>query len=189
MRSRWWFFVLWKDCSHYITTNLTTQNVENYFFIFLDDIRLDRVKSRRGRSMRTKKPFWNFSRKTSVANKRERRQSKLKNASKKLKIWRKQINRAKLVFDQNKIRTHLISCLTQLQCSNFPSNIDTNWKKRKNRPSWKKIYFAFAGGGGAVWQRNYPVYAVFWMVSFPMLRKADNKVPQETRLSVQVQSM
>ena len=166
---------------------LTTQNVENYCFIFLDDITLDRVKSRRGRPKRTKKPFWNFSKKTSVANKKERRQRKLKNASKKLKIWRKQINPAKLVFDQNKIKTHLISCLTQQQCSNFPSNIDTNWKKKKADHLERKYILRLQGG--AVWQRNYPMYAVFWMESFPMLRKADNKVPQETLLPVQVQSM
>ena len=43
--------------------------------IRLYDIRLDRVKSRRGRPKGTKKPFWNFSKKTSVANKKERRQS------------------------------------------------------------------------------------------------------------------
>ena len=46
--------------------------------IHLDDIRLDRVKSRRGRPKGTKTPFWNFSKKTSVANKKERRQRKLK---------------------------------------------------------------------------------------------------------------
>ena len=49
--------------------------------IHLDDIRLDRVKSRRGRPKRTKntkKPFWNFSKKTSVVNEIERRQRKLK---------------------------------------------------------------------------------------------------------------
>ena len=39
---------------------------------------LDRVKSRRGRPKGTKKPFWNFSEKASVANKKERRQRKLK---------------------------------------------------------------------------------------------------------------
>ena len=61
----------------------------------------------------------------------------------KAKSWKfeeKQINPgpAKLVFDQNKIRTHLISCLTQQQCSNFPSNIDTNWKKKKIKYKKKK---------------------------------------------------
>ena len=41
-------------------------------------IRLDRVKSRRRRAKGTKTPFWNFSKKTSVANKKERRHRKLK---------------------------------------------------------------------------------------------------------------
>ena len=48
----------------------TTQNVENYCFIFLDDITLDRVKSRRGRPKRTKKPFWNFSKQKRKATKK-----------------------------------------------------------------------------------------------------------------------
>ena len=43
----------------------------NSSHIHLDDIMLDRVKSWRGRPKGTKKPFWNFSKKTSVANKKE----------------------------------------------------------------------------------------------------------------------
>ena len=35
---------------------------------------------------------------------------------------------------------------------------------------------------------NDPMYAVFCMIAFPMLRKAD-KIPPETRLPVQVQSV
>ena len=41
------------------------------------------------------------------------------------------LNPTKLIFDQSKMRTHLITCLSQKQFSNFPFSINTNWKKRK----------------------------------------------------------
>ena len=83
----------------------------NSSHIQLDDIRLDRVKSRRGRPKGTKKPFWSFSKKTSVANKKERRQRKLKMQAQTLVENLKDndttnalsfgLNPAKLIFDQN----------------------------------------------------------------------------------------
>ena len=42
--------------------------------------------------------------------------------------------------DQNKMRAHLISCLTQQQFSNFSFNINTNWKKKEaDNPERKYI--------------------------------------------------
>ena len=52
----------------------------------LDDIRLDPVKSRRGRPKGTKKPFWNFSKKSSVTSKKRKATEKEENTSKKLKV-------------------------------------------------------------------------------------------------------
>ena len=55
------------------------EQIENTDVLDLDDIRLDQVKCRRGRPKGTKKPFWNFSKKTSIANKKkEKQQKKLK---------------------------------------------------------------------------------------------------------------
>ena len=50
----------------------------NSSHIHLEDIMLDRVKSRRSRPKGTKKPFFNVSKMMPVANKKERRQRKLK---------------------------------------------------------------------------------------------------------------
>ena len=44
----------------------------------LDDIRLVSVKSRRGRPKATKTPFWNFSKKKSVANKQKKKKGERK---------------------------------------------------------------------------------------------------------------
>ena len=62
------------------------EQIENTNVLDLDDIRLDQVKCRRGRPMGTKKPFWNFSKKTSIANKKRKATEKVENANKKLKI-------------------------------------------------------------------------------------------------------
>ena len=43
----------------------------------LDDLRLDPVKSRRGRPKGTKKPFWNFSKKSTVTSKKRKATEKV----------------------------------------------------------------------------------------------------------------
>ena len=48
------------------------------------------------------------------------------------------LNPTKLIFDQSKMRTHLITCLSQKQFSNFPFSI--NWKKRKLFCSCRGLY-------------------------------------------------
>ena len=52
----------------------------------LDDIRLDPVKSRRGRPKGTKKPFWNFSKKSSFTSKKRKATEKEENTSKTLQV-------------------------------------------------------------------------------------------------------
>ena len=55
------------------------------------------------------------------------------------------LNPAKLIFDQNKMRAHLISCFTKQQFSNFPFNINTNWKKKKQTTLKEDIFCVCRG--------------------------------------------
>ena len=51
------------------------------------------------------------------------------------------LNPTKLIFDQSKLRTHLITCLSKKN-SNFPFSINTNWKKRKQINIKEKCFAA-----------------------------------------------
>ena len=55
------------------------------------------------------------------------------------------LNPTKLIFDQSKMRTHLITCLSQKQFSNFPFSINTNWKKRKQINIKENIFCSCRG--------------------------------------------
>ena len=50
------------------------------------------------------------------------------------------MNPSKLIFVQDKMRSHLISCLENKKISNFPFNINTNWKKKKITKTKENIY-------------------------------------------------
>ena len=50
------------------------------------------------------------------------------------------MNPSKLIFVQDKMRSHLISCLENKKFSNFPFNINTNWKKKKITKTKENIY-------------------------------------------------
>lgn len=55
------------------------------------------------------------------------------------------LNPAKLIFDQSKMRAHLISCLSEQKFVNFPFSINTNWKKKK-QTSLKETIFCVCRG-------------------------------------------
>ena len=50
------------------------------------------------------------------------------------------LNLAKLIFEQHKMRAHLISCILQDQFANFTFKINTNWKKKKQMKSKENIF-------------------------------------------------
>ena len=41
------------------------------------------------------------------------------------------LNPAKLIFNQEKMREHLLYCILEQKFNNFPFSINTNWKKKK----------------------------------------------------------
>ena len=55
------------------------------------------------------------------------------------------LNPAKLIFEQHKMRAHLISCISQDHFTNFPFNINTNWKKKKQTTSKENIFCSCRG--------------------------------------------
>lgn len=50
------------------------------------------------------------------------------------------MNPSKAIFAQEKMRAHLIECLENQKFSNFPFNINTNWKKKKITKTMEFIY-------------------------------------------------
>ena len=55
------------------------------------------------------------------------------------------LNPTKLIFEQHKMREHLISCFSDKQFSNFPFSINTNWK-RKKQITFKENIFCYCRG-------------------------------------------
>ena len=49
-----------------------------------------------------------------------------------------EMNPSKVIFVQEKMRSHLIECLENQNFCNFPFNINTNWKKEKITKSRKE---------------------------------------------------
>lgn len=50
------------------------------------------------------------------------------------------MNPSKFIYDQEKMRRHLIECLESQKFSNFPFSINTNWKKKKVMKTRESIY-------------------------------------------------
>ena len=69
-----------------ITEESSQEKNDSSDFLNLDDVRLDPVKSRRGRPKGTKKTFWNFSKKSAATSKKRKATDTIGNESKKLKV-------------------------------------------------------------------------------------------------------
>ena len=55
------------------------------------------------------------------------------------------MNPSKFIYDQEKMRRHLIECLESQKFSNFPFSINTNWKKKKVMKTSGRAYIATVG--------------------------------------------
>ena len=67
------------------------------------------------------------------------------------------LNPSKLIFEQNKMRDHLLHCLKENEFTNFPFSINPIWKKKKIVIN-KETLFVFVEGSTTVrWQNAFPV--------------------------------